>query len=294
MIRSWLFAPATNDKKLAKLGTVGAHAVVLDLVEGVAADAKADARQKAQDWLKSHSEQVISQRRYQRWVRINPLDTPHWRDDLVAVMQGGPQGIILPKASSPQDVQMIAAEIYELEQRNRLEHGSTAIMPQVGDTPAAALRIASFAEDLHPRVSGLIWNAPALARALDATRLRDENGQWTLAMQQVRAMTLLTARAKGLMAVDTVPAGNSETDGLEWSTGAARADGFSGMQAVNPKQVRVINRSFAATREELGDAREIVALFASNPSAETVTLRDRTVEKRQLQQARILLQWEGE
>ncbi|MCB2088667.1 MAG: CoA ester lyase [Sphingomonadaceae bacterium] len=292
MIRSWLFAPATNDKKLAKLGTVGAQAVVLDLVEGVAADAKPDARQKALDWLKSHSEQVISQRQYQRWVRINPLDTPYWRDDLVAVMQGGPQGIILARANGPQDVQMIAAEIYELEQRNRLEHGSTAIMPQVGDTPAAALNIASFAENLHPRVSGMIWNAAALARNLDATRVRDENGQWTHAMQQVRAMMLLTARARGLMAVDTVPPGNSESDELEWSVSSARADGFTGMQAVNPRQVRVINRAFAATREELADAREIVALFASNPSAEAVTLRDRIIEKRQLHQAQTLLHWE--
>lgn len=290
MIRSWLFASATNEKKLARLAMLGADAVVLDLAEGVADDAKADARRMAAEWLDNHQEKVVSQRNFMRWVRINGLDTPHWRDDLVAVLPGKIQGIILPRAQGPQDVAMVAAEIYELEQRNRLTHGSVSIIPQVGETPSAALRICNYAEDPHPRLAGLSWSAPGLATALGATRMVDENGQWSDPMRHVRAATLLTARSRGLMAIDTSFANQRDAESMPWAAKASRADGFTGMQALHPRQVRVINDAFAPSAADLADAREIVDLFAGNPTAETLPLGERTIDKRQLDQARTLLQ----
>ena len=126
--RSWLFVPGDSERKLAKAASTGADAIIVDLEDAVAAEARPAARILTAEWLAAHRPQV-AQRRLERWVRINPLDTPYWREDIVAVMRGAPDGIVLPKASGPEQLRQLAAEIYELEQRNGVSSGSTPNRP---------------------------------------------------------------------------------------------------------------------------------------------------------------------
>ena len=97
-MRSWLFVPGDSDAKLAKVAGYGADVVVVDLEDAVAPPAKPHARLMAKGWLERQGRQDGGPA---RWVRINPLDTPLWREDLAAVMPGKPDGIMQRHADAP-------------------------------------------------------------------------------------------------------------------------------------------------------------------------------------------------
>jgi citrate lyase subunit beta / citryl-CoA lyase len=261
--RSWLFVPGDSEKKLGKAVSTGADVIVVDLEAGVAPASRPIARRMAAEWLAVHRQRITGGSGMGRWVRINPLDSRLWREDLVAVMAGAPDGIILPRATGPQAVQQLAAELYELEQANQIPTGTTRIIPQVADLPQAAIAIAAYVEASLPRLGGLIWDAESLRDALFARRVRDPRGGWCDAMRHVRAQVLLAAHARGIFALETPHRMLADEKGLKSATRDARADGFTGMAAIHPLQVPVINAAFAPTEEELDEARVLVAAFGS-------------------------------
>lgn len=254
--RSWLLVPAGSEKKLSKAAGAGADVIVLDLA---GQDDKLLARDNARDWLNAHRLQLVEGRNGARWVRIDGLDTPYWRDDLVAAMAGAPEGVVLSRAAGPEAVQQLAAEIYELEQRNGIASGSMRIVPQVADTARAAMGIAAYLEVTHPRLAGLAWSGAALAGALGASRTRDEAGAWSDACRQVRAETLLTARARGVMALEMLDAADQDALG---TARAARADGFAGLIAVHTVQVAAVNEGFGAPVAETAPMPRAAAALA--------------------------------
>jgi citrate lyase subunit beta/citryl-CoA lyase len=282
-MRSWLFVPGDSESKLAKAPELGADVLIADLEDAVAPQAKLYARQTAGSWLEEPRGTA------QRWVRINALDTPHWRDDLAAVMPAAPSGIMVPKAAGPETLQALAAELYELEGRHGIATGSTRLLPLVSETPAAALGIAAYAAVQIPRLAGLTWGAEDLSAALGASRKRREDGRWTDAFRMVRATVLLAAHARGVAAIDTLHADFRDLDGLDRVAGESRADGFAGMLAIHPAQVEVINRAFAPTEPEIAQARAIVAAFAATPDAGVLQVDGRMVDQPHLAQARNLL-----
>ena len=108
--RSWLFVPGDHEQRLAKVAGYGADAVIVDLEDAVAPANKAAARRLALTWLEDHP----ANQGYARWVRINPLDTALWRDDLASVMAGRPDGIMVPKAAGPDQLAMLDEALTEL------------------------------------------------------------------------------------------------------------------------------------------------------------------------------------
>ena len=290
-IRSWLFVPGDSEKKLGKVAGLGADVIIVDLEDAVAPGAKEAARANAHSWLQAHRRQVLAGSRHRRWVRINPLDTPLWRDDLVAIMPAGPRGILVPKAQGPEQLRMLAAELYELEQRNGLPTGSTEIMPLVSETARAALTIPAYADPaLHiPRLAGLTWGAEDLGAALGAIRKHNRDGRWTDAFRLVRANLLLTAHAASVPAIDTLMADFRDLDGLKARARAAYEDGFAGMLAIHPDQVKVINEAFSPRPDELARALAIVEAFESQPGAGAVQLEGEMIDMPHLAAARRLI-----
>lgn len=277
-VRSWLFVPGDSDKKLSKAAATGADVLILDLEDSVTEDNKARAREMTAAWLKAHRSQVTDGRRQGRWVRINALDSRVWRDDLQAVMAGGPDGIMLPKSAGPELVQQLSAEIYELESRSGLANNSVKIMPLVSETPGAAISIPAYATASLPRLTGLTWGAEDLSAAIGATRKRDITGRWTDTFRFARTQTLLTAHARGIMAIDTLHADFADLKGLQRAAEESRADGFAGMLAIHPAQVEVINKAFSPSEEELAEARTIVAAFKANPGAGALQIDGRMID----------------
>jgi len=291
--RSWLFVPGDSEKKLGKAAAVGADALILDLEDSVVEENKPAARALTVEWLRAHRRQVVADQSFARWVRINALDTHHWRDDLLAVLPGAPDGIMLPKSAGPESVQQLGAELYELEQRSGVPAGSTKILPLVSETAAAALTIPAYAGASLPRLAGLTWGAEDLSAAIGASRKLGADGDWTDTFRWVRAQTLLTAHARGVPAVETLFADFSDLAGLKRAAEAARADGFSGMLAIHPGQVSVINAAFTPGEAELEHARAIVAAFAANPSAGALQIAGKMIDRPHLKLAQRILGIEG-
>lgn len=288
--RSWLFVPGNSEKKLSKSVQTGADVIVVDLEDSVPADAKPTARHQAASWLGAHRRMIVEHRHTGRWVRINALESRMWREDLAAVMPSAPDGIVLPKASGPEAVRQLAAEIYEFEQRNQIPSGSTKILPLVNETPHAAMTIGAYVEAPHQRLFGLSWEVEQLAAVLGASRTRDASGSWSGAFQFARAQTLLTAHACGVVAIDTFSSDFADEEGLRAAAMAARADGFSGMLAIHPEQVPVINEAFTPSEEEVGNARRVVAAFDASPGAGVVRLDGRMIDQPQLRLAHQILE----
>lgn len=255
-LRSWLIVPADSEAKLIKAPEVGADVVVLDLDEAVAPEAKARARELAAGWLQRYSQKVIADRRFARWVRINPLESRMSRDDLIAVLPGLPDGIMLPRASGPEAVQQLAAELYEIEQQSGVPTGSTRVLPVAGETAAAALTIPAYVGASLPRLAGLTWGAETLAASIGSSDVRGSD-----AARLVRSQTLLAAHARGLLALEAALGSNDEK-ALKRAAEAARAEGFTGMLATHPAQVAAINAAFAPSEAELAEARQVVDAFA--------------------------------
>ena len=286
--RSWLFVPGDSAKKLDKAAGTAADVIIVDLEDSVTPDNKQRAREQAVEWLKAHRRQV-TERRLGRWVRINPLDSRMWRDDLVAVMAGAPEGIMLPKSAGPESVQHLAAELYELEQRNGVPTGSTKVLALVSETAAAAISIPAYATASLPRLAGLTWGAEDLSAAIGATRKRDKTGNWTDTFRFARTQTLLTAHARGAMAIDTLHADFADAKGLQRAAEESRADGFTGMLAIHPAQCEIINAAFTPSDEELAEARAIVEAFAANPSVGALQIDRRMIDRPHLKLAQRLL-----
>ena len=287
--RSWLYVPGDSELKLGKALATGADVVVVDLDAAAPGDGKQAARAMAAQWLVAHRHQVLEQAPMARWVRINSLDSRLWRDDLVAVLPGAPEGIILPRAVGPDALRQIAAELYELEEANRLVAGSTRILPVVGETARSALTIASFTDAAMPRLAGLAWGADGLGSAISATRHYDAKGSWSEPFRFVRAQTLLAAHACGVMALEAMHSDAEDLKGLKLAIRAARADGFTGMLANHPAQVAEINAAFTPSDSELEQARQIVAAYEDDTDAEVTPIDRRRIDMPQLKFSKQIL-----
>lgn len=280
MNRSFLFVPADDARKLQKAGDAGADAVILDLEDSVAPGRKPAARELARDYL---------QGRRNVWVRISPLDGDGADADLAAVMPSAPAGIVLPKAHSGADAEKLAQVLDVLEREHGIEAGSTQILPLCTERPEALFALGSYA-GATPRLYGLTWGAEDLAAAVGASERRDEDGSWLPPYELARSLCLFAAAAAGVVAVDTVFTDYRDAKGLARYAARARRDGFSGMLAIHPGQVHVINRAFLPTEAELERAERITALFAQHPDAGTLGLDGEMIDRPHLVQAQRILE----
>ena len=283
--RSWLFVPGDSERKLAKAAAAGADAVIVDLEDAVSLENKPGARKLAGDWLAAPAEADFA-----RWVRINPLDGHLWREDLAEVMRGRPAGVMVPKASGAEQLRSLAAELYEQEARHGIPHGTTRMLPLVSETAAAALSIPAYVGAPLPRLAGLTWGAEDLSTVLGALRKRDGRGMWADTFRFVRAQVLLTAHACGVMAVDTLYSDFRDTAGLKRVAADSFADGFTGMLAIHPGQVPIINAAFTPSAEAIERAQAIVDAFAASPGAGALSLDGDMIDQPHLAAAQRLLE----
>jgi citrate lyase subunit beta/citryl-CoA lyase len=280
MNRSYLFVPADSERKMKKAAQADADALILDLEDSVTADARPAARELAREYLKD-KENI--------WVRINPVDTEDASADLEAVIPSGPAGIVLPKPRSASDVVQLASQLDVLEQGSGIEPGQTRIMAICTERPEALFALGSYI-NATPRLAALSWGAEDLSAAVGATGNRDEDGNWLPPYELARSLCLFAAAAAEVAAIDTVYTDFRDADGLATYAKSARRDGFSGMLAIHPAQVEVINRAFIPTAVELERAERIVALFAENPGAGTLGMDGQMIDRPHFMQAQRILQ----
>ena len=167
--------------------------------------------------------------------------------------------------------------------------GSTQIIVLCTERPEALFSLGSYV-DSTPRLAGLSWGAEDLSAAVGAMAKRGESGEWLPPYAMARSLCLFAAAAAEVAAIDTVFTDFRDADGLAGFAANARRDGFSGMLAIHPDQVDVINRAFVPTAAELERAERIVALFEANAGAGTLGMDGEMIDRPHLVQAQRILQ----
>ena len=283
IIRSWLFVPGDSERKLAKGGENPADALILDLEDSVADSRQEIAREMVRDYLLARPDRS----RQQLWVRVNPLDTDLSLPDLAAVMPGAPDGIVLPKVYSADDVNTMANYLSALEAREGIELGSTKIHCVSTETAASLLTFHTYLENVSNRLVALTWGGEDLAAALGATDNRNpRTGDYDDPYLMAKSLCLATARAIDAQPVGVVFVDFRDLEGLEAECLRDRRAGFFGKIAIHPAQAEVINRAFTPSEEEVAHAQRVIDVFEQNPGLGTVGLDGKMLDMPHLKQAR--------
>jgi citrate lyase subunit beta/citryl-CoA lyase len=282
--RSFLFVPADSERKFAKGVAAGADALILDLEDAVAEANKPEARRLAAGFLLASPRP----RAPRLWVRVNPLASGMTLEDLAAVMPGAPDGIVLPKPDSASHLVELDHYLSAFEAACSLEGGSTRVLPIATETPASVFNLGSYA-GASRRLAGLTWGAEDLPAAIGATASRWPDGGYTDLCRLVRSLCIAAAAAADVPSIETVYPAFRDSAGLKAYAERGRAEGFSGMIAIHPDQVSVINSVFTPSDDELAHARRVVALFEANPGAGTLALDGKMLDMPHLKLARRVL-----
>lgn len=282
-MRSMLFVPGDDSRKIAKGLGSGADALILDLEDSVAASRKAEARAVVLDTLRNRTAggpRLV--------VRINDLRSGHVPDDLAGIMAGAPDAIMLPKCEGGADVQHLGALLAVHEAEENLADGQVKIVAIATETAAAIFKLGSI-PGASLRLDGLTWGAEDLAGAIGAERNRTETGAYTDPFRLARSLALFAAAAAEVTPIDTVYTDFRNPEGLRAECLAARRDGFTAKMAIHPGQVEIINDVFTPDEAAIAHAGKIVAFFAANPDAGVVGIDGQMIDKPHLVQANRVL-----
>jgi len=284
-MRSLLFIPGDDERKLAKGVGCGADALILDLEDAVSAPRKAAARAVTQQYIAATR---ALEPRPLLYVRLNALDTPYWEDDLAGVMGSRPDGVLLPKARSGGDVHTLSIALNHAEEHAGVARGATRIIVITTEVPVSLLQMHTYVGS-SSRLAGLSWGAEDLSAVFGAKANREADGAWTSPYQLARNLCLITASAADVQPIDTVFVDLRDMQGFRVEARIAARDGFTAKMAIHPAQVPIINELFTPTAEEVGLAQEIVQLFAQNPNAGTLAFRGQMLDRAHVARAERIL-----
>ncbi|PDS75252.1 CoA ester lyase [Rhizobium sp. L43] len=260
-LRSLLFVPGDRPERFEKALASGADAVILDLEDSVAPANKPRARGAVHDFVLRPAGDT------HLLIRINPLASPEFEDDLVALSGLHPFAIMLPKAEGAASVLKLAGSLAS----------EIPILPIATETPSAIFEIGSYRE-VAANLCGLTWGAEDLPAAMGAATARRTDGRYTPPFELARSLTLFAAHATAVPAIDTVYPDFHDLNGLRAYVGRARRDGFSGMMAIHPSQIETINHAFTPEASEVAWAEKVAAAFAARPDAGVIQLDGRMLD----------------
>lgn len=272
--RSVLYMPAANDRALEKARSLPTDAIIFDLEDAVAPDAKETAREKACAAVKDGG-----YGRRELTIRVNSMDTRWYEDDLRAAAAAGPDAVVVPKVSSAAEVHRIEAA---LEAAGAPDH--TAIWAMV-ETPVAMLHAEEIA-GAGERLTVLVMGTNDLAKELHARHVPGRGPLLT-----GLGLCLLAARATGTAIVDGVYNNVKDLEGFEAECRQGRQMGFDGKTLIHPGQVEPCNRAFSPGPAEVEEARTIVAVWEEALAAGrgVATVNGRMIENLHVAEARRIL-----
>jgi citrate lyase subunit beta/citryl-CoA lyase len=286
-MRSLLFIPGDDARKLGKGMTSGADAVILDLEDAVSAPRKQAAREMASAFI---AQAKAAAERPLIYVRINALDTPDWELDLAGISSSAPDGILLPKARSGEDVHRLSIALAHAEEGAGIAKGGMRVIAITTEVPQSLLQMRTYVGS-SSRLAGLTWGAEDLSAALGARGNREDDARaWRSPYLLARNLCLITAVAAGVAPIDTVFVNFRDAEGLSREAKDAARDGFTGKMAIHPSQVAPINAAFTPTEQETAVATEIVAAFAAKPEAGVLAIGGNMVDRAHVARAERLLE----
>jgi citrate lyase subunit beta / citryl-CoA lyase len=267
-LRSVLYMPSSNERALEKAKAIACDGLILDLEDAVAPDAKPAAREAAAAAAASgeYGRRTVT-------IRVNGIGTQWHDDDIVAAAQAGPAGVVVPKVNSAAEVRSLVAA---LEKAGAPDH--TRLWAMV-ETPEAIFNVRELAA-ASDRLAVLVMGTNDLVKELYA-----EHVPGRAPLLTSLSLSLLAARAAGVMILDGVYNDVKDTEGFLAECQQGRELGFDGKTLVHPGQVDGANAAFAPSEQAIEDARGILRAWEDGHGSGVVTYRGKMVENLHVESA---------
>jgi len=249
ILRTLLFVPGNQERRLEKARLIPADALILDLEDSVPPSEKDSAREKVAasiDELASNGKDVF--------VRINSLPTPYAVSDIKAVATRRLKGICLPKSESADDIHRADALLADAEKESGLDVGSIGILALI-ETPKGIINACDIVS-ASPRIMGAIFGAEDFALEMGINRTKEGSEIF-----YPRTVIAVACHAANVLAIDSVYTDVRDTDGLIKETRAVAQMGFQGKAVIHPDQVGPVNQVFLPPDDEIAQARRVVQAF---------------------------------
>lgn len=249
--RALLYMPGDDWKKIVKATTLGVDCICMDMEDGVAVNRKAEARVTIAKALRE-----LDFGASEKLARVNSIGSGWERDDIDAVLPFHPDGIVIPKVESREQVEWGSRLIEAAE----LKYGWTlnSIRMLVGvETALGILNLKEIAA--HPRLDGIIFGGEDYAASVGARRTRE-----AVELLYARQAVVAACAAFGLQAIDIVYIDFKDAEGLRLEAEQGAGFGFSGKQIIHPNQVGVTQAAFTPSERMIEEARRIVETFEAS------------------------------
>ena len=272
--RSALYLPAANARALAKARTLPADVVILDLEDAVAPDQKIPARAAA---VAAIDEGGYGRR--ELVARVNGIGTPWGRDDLAAIAAAGPDAVLVPKVSTPEEIRAYDQALAQSPKGTRLwiMIETCACVPVLHQLAACAT---------ETRLAGFVIGTNDLAKEMRARLTADR-----AAFLPILTMAVAAARAHGLVVLDGVCNEFRDTAIVRTEAEQGRQFGFDGKTLIHPDQIAPCNAAFSPDPDEIAWARAVEHAFAlpENAGKGAIKVEGQMVELLHREQARQIL-----
>ena len=245
--RSVLYMPGSNARALEKAKEIPADALILDLEDAVAPDAKEEARKQVCDAVKAggYGKREIA-------IRVNGLDTAWGKADIAAAVAAGPDAVLVPKINTPEDVARAEAEMASAGAPETMQLWCMI------ETPLAMLNIKEIAAkaETSPRMNVWVMGTNDIAKELRCQHTPDR-----MPMMTSLGLAMLAARAYGLVILDGVYNDIKDEDGFVAVCEQGRDLGMDGKTLIHPSQVGPCNRIFSPDAETVEFSRKVIEAF---------------------------------
>ena len=256
-IRSLLYTPGNDRRKVDKVGSFGAHGVILDLEDAVPIEEKVAARDIVRQAIPA-----VKRLAGRVYVRVNPIcektdfSVATGAEDIDAVLCPELDGLVVPKVESAEELGQLDSLIAAIERRQGRQEGAVELAPII-ETALGLWNAFEIARS-SSRIRTLHFGAGDFTRDLNLDWTRDETE-----LMYARSRLVVISRAAGIGApMDSVWARLDDGEGFAESARQAKRTGFQGKSCIHPAQVSVVNREFNyVSPEELGEAREVIDAF---------------------------------
>jgi len=249
--RALLYVPGDDRHKIEKALALGADCICLDLEDGVAPSRKDEARRTVAAALRDLDFGLT-----ERLVRINAAGSGLEDADLEAVLPSRPDGIVVPKVETAEQVLWACGRLEAAELANGWPVNSLRLLAGV-ETAKAILNLKEIAS--HPRLDGLIFGGEDFAASVGATRTPE-----AVELLYARSAVVTVCAAFGLQAIDIVTVDYRDLERVRGEALFGAQLGFSGKQVIHPDQVAPVQEAFTPDDEAVAAARRLVEAFEAH------------------------------
>ena len=278
--RTRLYIPGNNPSMVQNASIYGADSLIFDLEDSISLDEKDSAR-----YLIRNALAELDFGECEITVRTNARDTEFFMKDLEEIIPVQPDGLLLPKTESKEELIEIDELISKIEKEHNIPEKTITLMPII-ETALGVLNVEQIAT--APRVVAIGLGGEDLTADIGAKRTKEGKE-----LEFISSKIILVCAANKLQAIDTVFADVNDSDGLFKTTKKAIEMGFQGKSVIHPSQIEIVHKAFTPTEGEIQQAEKIVKAYkkAKKEGTGVVSVDGRMVDLPVVKRSEKILKW---